>query len=140
MGVLGFTAGRAELRLPQGVVTAESGRRGFDPLTPHPALTGEPRRRKDREMSETREMTVREAGRLGGAKRRDELGHEGYQALGKKGGAATKERHGSAFYSEIGKKGGETVRRERGPDFFQKIGRKGGARVRELIEKGKGSE
>src|SRR5687768_17607386 len=83
------------------------------------------------------DMTVREAGRLGGDKRKEALGADGYSKLGKKGGQTTKERHGHDFYSEIGRKGGEVVRRERGPEFFSQIGRKGGQRVRELIEKGK---
>ena len=69
-------------------------------------------------------MTVREAGRKGGQKVRDERGH--------------------AFYEEIGKKGGETVRDERGHEFYEEIGHKGGEkggqRVKELIEKGKQSE
>ena len=60
------------------------------------------------------EMTVREAGRLGGEKRREELGPEGY--------------------AEIGRKGGETVARERGSEFFSEIGSPGGAAKMGLIE------
>jgi uncharacterized protein len=66
------------------------------------------------------EMSVREAGRLGGAARKAALGSEGYSALGKAGGRATAERHGREHFAEIGAKGG--------------------ARVRELIAKGKAAE
>jgi len=62
-------------------------------------------------------MTVREAGRKGGQKVRDQRGHE--------------------FYEEIGRKGGQTVRDERGHEFYEEIGHKGGQRVRELIAAGK---
>ena len=43
-------------------------------------------------------MTVQEAGRLGGKKG------------GKKGGTATRDRYGHEFYAEIGRKGGQKVR------------------------------
>ena len=62
-------------------------------------------------------MTVREAGKKGGEKVRDERGH--------------------AFYEEIGRKGGEAVRDARGHEFYEEIGHKGGQKVRELIEAGK---
>jgi general stress protein YciG len=62
-------------------------------------------------------MTVREAGRKGGQKVRDERGH--------------------SFYEEIGRKGGETVRDQRGHEFYEEIGHKGGQKVKELIEAGK---
>src|SRR2546428_6775159 len=62
-------------------------------------------------------MTVREAGRKGGEKVRDQRGHE--------------------FYEEIGRKGGEAVRDERGHEFYEEIGHKGGQKVKELIEAGK---
>lgn len=88
-------------------------------------------------VAEGGEMTVREAGRRGGDRRKQLLGSAGYSELGKKGGRATKERHGAAFYSAIGRRGGMAVFNERGPEFFAEIGRKGGARVRELIAQGK---
>jgi general stress protein YciG len=62
-------------------------------------------------------MTVREAGRKGGQKVRDQRGH--------------------SFYEEIGRKGGQTVRNTRGHEFYEEIGHKGGQRVKELIEAGK---
>jgi uncharacterized protein len=52
-------------------------------------------------------MTVSEAGRKGGKKRAQALGHTGYQALGKKGGMATRDKYGPQHYSKIGKKGGK---------------------------------
>lgn len=80
--------------------------------------------RNDNQQSASGDMTVREAGRMGGEARKQELGPEGYQELGRKGGEATAATHGHEFYSEIGQKGGEI----------------GGQRVSELIEKGKQAE
>lgn len=81
-------------------------------------------RNDDRTRSSEGSMSVREAGRMGGEARKQELGPEGYQELGRKGGEATAATHGHEFYSEIGQKGGEI----------------GGQRVSELIEKGKQAE
>ncbi|HEY9723097.1 MAG TPA: KGG domain-containing protein [Oscillatoriaceae cyanobacterium] len=52
----------------------------------------------ERDKEGTGEMTVREAGHLGGEKG------------GHKGGEATLNKYGPEFYSEIGHKGGEKVR------------------------------
>ncbi len=54
------------------------------------------------------ELTVREAGRLGGRK--------------------VAEKYGREFYGEIGKKGGETVKARYGPDYYARIGKIGGSR------------
>lgn len=70
-----------------------------------------------REMEQSRELTVSEAGR--------------------RGGEATRRKYGPEFYEEIGKKGGETVKRERGSGFYEEIGRKGGQKVRQLVDQGK---
>lgn len=108
------------------------------------------------------DLTVREAGRLGGNKVKQEYGPEFYSQIGTKGGEAVRdavesgelpndfyskigqkggnkvaEEYGPEFYSQIGKKGGNKVKQQYGPDFYSKIGTKGGQKVRELIERGK---
>jgi general stress protein YciG len=91
----------------------------------------------DEQQPVRRELTVKEAGALGGEVRKKALGSEGYSRLGKAGGKATKERHASEHYSKIGAQGGQKMVETRGKEFFQEIGKKGGQRVRELIERGK---
>jgi general stress protein YciG len=106
------------------------------------------------------EMTVREAGRLGGEARKVKLGTEGYSKLGKKGGEAVKQKYGPEFYqqigkkggearkeelgpagyAELGKKGGEARKEELGPEGYSQLGQKGGQRVKELIEEGRAAQ
>ncbi len=110
------------------------------------------------------DLTVREAGRLGGNKVKEEYGAEFYSQIGTKGGEAVRdavesgelpndfyskigqkggnkvaEEYGPEFYSQIGKKGGNKVKQQYGPEFYSQIGQKGGQKVRELIERGKRS-
>ncbi len=63
-------------------------------------------------MSDEKELSVREAGRLGG-KKTAEKGYAFYAQIGSKGGKATKATHGSDFYRKIGSKGGEMVKAAR---------------------------
>lgn len=89
---------------------------------------------------EKRELTVREAGALGGKKRAEELGPEGFAALGRKGGAVTKERYGPDYYARIGAEGGRANYEKNGPEYYVEIGKRGGKRVRELIARAKALE
>jgi len=93
------------------------------------------------------DMTVKEAGRMGGnaVKNKygsdffseigkkggrtvsDERGAEFFSAIGRVGGKAVKERFGPDHYLEIGKKGGDAVKEKYGPDYYKEIGKKGGA-------------
>jgi hypothetical protein len=66
------------------------------------------------------DMSVREAGQMGGEARREQLGPEGY--------------------SELGKMGGEARKQQLGPEGYSELGQKGGQRVSELVEKGKQAE
>ncbi len=86
------------------------------------------------------EMTVREAGRLGGVKTAKKYGRKHFTAMGEKGGNVTRERHGVEFYAEIGRKGGRSTAASKGPDFYKEIGTKGGARVKELCAAAKAAE
>lgn len=66
------------------------------------------------------DMSVREAGRMGGETRRQQLGADGYSKLGKLGGEARKE--------------------QLGPGGYSRLGHLGGQRVRQLVEKGRQAE
>ena len=76
------------------------------------------------------ELTVREAGRLGGRKVAEKYGREFYSEIGKKGGRTVLARRGQNFFETIGKKGGTSVRDSHGPDFYAIIGKKGGDLVK----------
>lgn len=77
-------------------------------------------------------MTVREAGKRGGAARKAQ--NPDYAEMGHKGGSKTAER-GKEYYSRIGRIGG-TKNRDNGMDYHA-LGKKGGARVSELIRRGR---
>jgi general stress protein YciG len=81
-----------------------------------------------------------EIGRKGGEKVAAERGHDFYAAIGRKGGEKVASERGHEFYEEIGRKGGEKVASERGSEFYSTIGHQGGQRVKELIAKGKAKE
>ncbi|HEY5258773.1 MAG TPA: hypothetical protein VIJ12_10405 [Candidatus Baltobacteraceae bacterium] len=83
------------------------------------------------------EMSVREAGKKGGTKVRDQYGAAFYEEIGRKGGQATRDRHGVEFYETIGQKGGKVVKDKYGSDFYEEIGHKGGQKVKQLIAEAK---
>jgi general stress protein YciG len=78
----------------------------------------------------------RQLGRMGGEARKGQLGAEGYRRLGRRGGEKVRQKYGPDFYSEIGKKGGQAVREKYGPDFYSEIGGKGGEARKEQILRG----
>ena len=87
-----------------------------------------------------KELTVREAGSLGGKATRDRHGPEHYQRMGSKGGNTTRERKGSEHYARIGHQGGTTTSKRYGDEHYQRIGAKGGARIQELLARGRAAE
>lgn len=60
-------------------------------------------------------LTVREAGRLGGNAVKAKYGKAHYERIGAMGGNKTAER-GREFYAEIGRKGGSVKKRARKPE------------------------
>ena len=62
-------------------------------------------------MAAKGDITVREAGRRGGASTKKKYGPKFYQSIGRKGGETTKQRHGPEHYVKIGKMGGQTMKK-----------------------------
>src|SRR5690606_10046218 len=90
-------------------------------------LTG--KNRREQGMSENEKkggVTVREAGKLGGERRKEKLGPEGDSELGRKGGERVARERGRKFYEEIGQKGGAARKAQLGPGGYSELGRKGG--------------
>ena len=83
------------------------------------------------------ELTVSEAGRIGGRRRAEKAGPEELAKMGRKGGNTTKRRYGKEFYKMIGSHGGRSTRRKYGDEHFTELGKQGGDRLKELVEKGK---
>ncbi|MHB0976633.1 MAG: KGG domain-containing protein [Candidatus Aquicultorales bacterium] len=70
------------------------------------------------------DLSVSEAGKMGGEKTKATHGHEFYEEIGHKGGEAG------------GKKGGRRTAETHGHEFYEEIGHKGGQKVKRLVEKG----
>lgn len=83
------------------------------------------------------QMTVTEAGRMGGRLVSERYGPEFYEKIGRKGGTSTASKYGPEFFGRIGKKGGRAVSQKYGHGHFERIGRKGGQKVADLIERAK---
>lgn len=86
------------------------------------------------------DMSVREAGRLGGQARKQALGPDGYAELGHRGVDALREQHGPGAMATIGREGGHVRRGVLGPEGYARLGSQGGRRMRELVEKGRHAE
>jgi general stress protein YciG len=86
------------------------------------------------------DMSVREAGQMGGEVRKEQLGPDGYSELGRQGVEALREQRGPDAMSEIGREGGQIRKQQLGPEGYSELGQKGGQRVSDLVEKGKQSE
>jgi general stress protein YciG len=82
-------------------------------------------------------MSVSEAGRLGGKKRRETAD---YSEMGAKGGAVTKAKYGMAHYADLGHAGGKATAQKYGREHYVKMGSAGGQRTRELVRKGQAAE
>ena len=68
-------------------------------------------------MSEKKDMTCREAGRLGGL--------------------ANAEKHDREHFVETGRKAGNVTLAKHGPEFYRRIGALGNAKVKALLAAGK---
>ncbi|KKQ74671.1 MAG: General stress protein [Berkelbacteria bacterium GW2011_GWB1_38_5] len=90
-----------------------------------------------RRKKEQTELSVREAGKLGGNTTKQRYGRKYYQRIGRKGGMKTKENHGPNFYREIGCKGGAKMKATRSQEYFSEIGKRGSKVVSDLIAKGR---
>lgn len=77
------------------------------------------------------EMTMREAGKLGGQKVLEKYGSDFYVKIGRKGGLATRARMPSEGFKEMGRSGGNALKKKQGVDYFAEIGAKGGNSLRD---------
>lgn len=82
-------------------------------------------------------MSVSDAGRLGGRKRRETAD---FAEMGRKGGAVTKAKYGMAHYADLGHAGGMATAQKYGREHYIAMGSKGGQRTRELVRKGQAAE